>query len=275
MNSPRETIPDGARLAEATRTHLVGWRIPDGIPISPGTAIVPLRPDPDMVRTASRALHTLLVRSCPDTVILLGMRPDGGTRPALIASGRIPSPRGTVGIDVARAARIAKLFGGSLEVFTGERLSSLAPGTGIETIPMLLEVLAPGCRVIPLLLVEGSEPTPRDVGRGLAELFANESVVVAGTTELSRAVPSSVEHTPLRERLRVRDAELIRPILELDLDEAVRIARQGGASAPAILEATLAHARACGADRGHLLEYTRSGGEGPEAEWTGRAGIIF
>jgi AmmeMemoRadiSam system protein B len=275
MNSPKETVPDGARLAEATRNHLVGWRIPDGIPISPDTAIVPIRPDPDMVRTSCRALHTLLVRSCPDTVILLGMRPDRGSRAALVASGRVTTPLGTVGIDVGRASKIARALSGQIEVFTGDHLGTLSPGTGIETLPVLLQVLAPGCRVVPLLLGEGDEPSPREIGLTLAELFVEETVVLAGGTELAEELQGTADVEPPRERLRKRDAELIRTLLDLDLEEATRIANLGGASAPAVLVAALAHARACGAKRGHLIEYVRSGEESTSRAWTGRAGIVF
>ena len=274
MNRPKETMPEGARLAEATRAHLVGWRIPDGVPISPDTAIVPLRPDPDMVRTACRALHTLLVRSCPDSVLLLGMRPDDGTRPALVATGKVPTPLGSVGVDVGRAARIRTALRGRIDVEDGDRLAELSAGTGLETIPVLLQVLAPGCRVIPFLLSAEGEPSPRELGRLFAELFTEESVVLAAASEFGEEHPEPGERQPAKERLRSRDAEMMRPLLDLELDETVRVAYDGGASAPAVLEAAVAHARACGAQQGHLIEYTRTV-EDPDGSWIGRAGIVF
>jgi len=288
----RPPSPEETRLAEATRLHLVGWRIPDGVPLSPDTAILPARPDPDLLRTACRTLHTLLVRSCPDTVVLLGRRLDGGERSALIDVGSIQTPLGPLGVDLLRSVRLAAALGDRFELCGGERLADLAAPppaagetkrrarprsaeipTGIETACVLLQVLAPGCRVIPVLLAEGGEPRPREIGIEVARLFADESVVLAGGTELSRE-PGRGDEAAARERLRERDAAMIRPLLDLEVDEAVRIANEGGASAPAVLEALLAHAYARGADRGHLIEYARSAG-GSGGEWTGRAGIVY
>lgn len=277
----RPSVGEAARLEEATRTHLAGWRIPAGVPLAPDTVILPARPDPDLVRTASRTLHALLVRSCPDTVVMIGRRPGAAVRTALVDVGQVETPLGPLGVDIARAARLARALGDRFELIGGERLSELAGGasdraaapTGIETACVLLQVLAPGCRAIPVLLAEEGEPGPREIGTTIARLFAGEGVVVAGGTELSREEPSEDEGGA-RERLRIRDAELIRPLLDLELDEAVRIAAGGAASSPRVLEAVLAHAWARGADRGHLIEYARSGGV-PGEGWTGRAGIIF
>jgi len=292
--APPPSSPEGTRLTEATRVHLLGWRIPAGVPLSPDTAILPVRPDPDLLRIASRTLHTLLVRSCPDTVVLLGRRLDGGSMTALIDVGGIRTPLGALGVDLLRAARIATALGDRFELCGGERLADLATApstaaparasegadpipTGIETACVLLQVLAPGCRVVPILFGDptlgAGDPTPREIGRTIARLFAEESVVLAGGTELSREAASGDE-AAAHDRLRVRDAELIRPLLDLEVDPSVRIAAAGGASAPAVLEAALAHAFARGADRGHLIEYARSA-VGPGEGWTGRVGIIF
>lgn len=270
------TIPEGAQLADLTRSHLIGWRIPEGVPLEPTTAIVPDRPGPEMVRTASRTLHTILVRTCPDTVILLGVRRDGGVRPALIASGTLPTADGEVGIDVPRAIRITSALGNSLEVFTGRRLDHFSDGGGLDTIPVLLGILAPGCRVVPFLLSTDEDSiAPREAGRILARLFLGESVVLVAGTELSHISSDEGADEDVREALRVRDAAMIRPLLDLDEDSTRSAAEKGGARVPAVLEAAIAHARASGAEKGHLIEYARSETVSSEGTWIGRAGLVF
>ncbi len=276
MNGEPDTSSAGELLAETTRRHLQGWRIPDEIPLNPDTAIIPLRPDPDMVRTASRVLHTLLVRTCPDTVIVIGSRTVGGPRPALVETGSLPTALGPVEIDRGRAARIHASLRDAIEVFPSAEFASLAPDSGFETIPVLLQVLAPGCRILPILLPEAdSDISSAQFGGLIAEIFSKDNVVVVAALELASATPGPVGSPLPRDELRVRDAELIRPLLALDQKETARIAMAGGVSAPRVLIAALAHAHARGASAGHLIEYVRSGGQTAEEPWTGRAGIIF
>ena len=279
MNRDPEISSAGDLLAEATRGHLHGWRIPDEIPLNPDTAIIPLRPDPDMVRTASRVLHTLLVRTCPDSVIVIGTRTVGGPKPAIAEMGALTTALGEVEIDRGRAARLHAHQRDAIEVFPAPKITALAPESGFETIPILLQVLAPGCRILPILLpAEKSEQTassPDSFGRLLAELFEKDNVVVVAALELASAEEGPSGTPPPREQLRVRDAELLRHLLNLDLAETARVAEGGAVSSPNVLAAALSHAHARGASQGHLIEYVRSGGPQKGDPWTGRAGIIF
>ena len=275
MNRDPGTSSASERLAETTRRHLTGWRIPEGVPLRPDTAILPLRPDPDMVRTAARVLHSLLVRTCPDAVIVVGSRGDGSRRTAVITDGALETALGKVAIDLGRAARTEGRLGRRIEGVTGADLARLRPDPGFETIPVLLQILAPGCRVLPILLPEESDDLPADeLGRELADLFEKDNVVLVAPLEFGevRGGPGS---TSPKEELRARDAELLRPLLALDLAAAVAKGDAGAVSAPRVLAVAVHHAHARGAKLGHLIEYVRSTlGEGTDA-WSGRAGIIF
>ena len=293
MDRDPETASPGEALAELARQQLQGWRIPEGIPMTPDTAILPLRPDPEMVRTASRVLHTLLVRTCPDTLFLLGTRrgdsSDDTPDEHLVtvgAAGSFPTPLGAVSIDAKRAPRLGRILGDRAVLVGVEGLDPPEGESGLETIPILLQVLAPGCRVLPILLPSDCPPAlALEVGQAIVDEFGDDNISLAAPLELSRAVAAEKERA--REQLRVQDAEWLRPILGLDLEGCLdRIGKTAGDEAtgaleqPAVLLAALAHAHGRGAALGHLIEYVRTAegplpGAGSSEIWNGRAGVIF
>ena len=268
-------------FAETTRANVAGWRIPDSIADNPATAIVPLHPDPDMLRATSRVLHTLTVRSCPEALIVVGMHRDSRPDPVVISTGTIQTPLGEVEIDGARGEQVGKRLSGDVEIAPGEAFGEFATETGLETIPLLLQVLAPGCTVIPLLLSKNApNGASRSIGTRLAEAFRGSSVVLTAALELGSESVTHASERESRERLRVRDAELIQVILELDLNGTEELARGTetgipGSNTPEVLITAVAHAHSCGARRGHLIEYCRSDGDQEIQALYGRAGIVF
>ncbi len=268
-------------FAETTRGHVSGWRIPDSISDNPGTAIVPLHPDPDMLRATSRVLHTLMVRSCPEALIVVGMHGDSRPDPVVISTGAIQTPLGVVEIDGARSEQVVKRLSGDLEIVPGEAFNEFATDTGLETIPLLIQVLAPGCSVIPLLLSSNAPyGTARSIGTRLAEVFRESSVVLTAALELGSEPVTHAGEQLSQERLRNRDIELIEKIVELDLDGTEKLARGTetglpGCKTPEVLITAVAHAHSCGAGRGHLIEYCRSDEDQRKNHLSGRAGIVF
>ena len=283
------TASPGEALAERARQQLQGWRIPEGIPMTPDTAILPLRPDPEMVRTASRVLHTLLVRTCPATLFVLGTRREGPPGPDLPAedlvtigaAGSFATPLGAVLVDPKRAPRLGRILGDRAELVTAEKLDLAEGDSGLETIPILLQVLAPGCRVLPILLPHRASPRlALDVGQALVDEFGDDNIALAAPLELSLVTASEEESA--REQLRVQDAEWIRPILSLDLEECLDRIQQteagekaGAIEHSSVLLTALAHAHGRGSALGHLIEYVRTSGGTGSGRWHGRAGVIF
>jgi len=271
MSEEAGTTLTGRRLAERAREAVQGWEIPPELPRHPSTGVLPSSPDPDMLRTAARVLHLLLVRSSPETVLLLGVHDLPDPSPKVLPNDVLPTPVGPIPVDVERRRRLCRYLG--LDPLPREEPGGAGRSGGIEGGLLLLAVLGPGCQVLPILLPRESDgPLGDELGEDLANLYQGEKVALVAPLEFSRCGGESEDP---RKTLRQRDAELLRSVVELDR-ASVSSASSDRVSSPAALAAIVAHARGRGAEQGALVEYVRSPlAASSGVTWGGRAGVVF
>ena len=128
MPSPPGNAPDAGAAAVKRRAQAVtfypgdlshhielflhGWRIPESVPQQLFGGVVPHAGWKYSGRTAARTLHTLVVRSRPQTFIFLGtVHVDGVERPSVYPAGTWETPAGDVEIDETLATLLLAELG--------------------------------------------------------------------------------------------------------------------------------------------------------------------
>ena len=226
---------------------VTGWSIPEEIPQGISTVIVPNSECPSGARFGARALHTLVLRSRPRTLVVISSAKV--QQPQLQSMGQVETALGSCSIDERLSARLANRLENHLEIYP--KLEASLPSLQKLT-PLLCQVLAPGCRFVPLLVPEKvSDPQAMmEFGKQLGFALSEEqgACVIAGLS------------LPQRENLgtdpRVTtDATIIRHILDPDpeLFFESSLMAQITDTWPTLI--ALGHARERQGLKGYLLEH--------------------
>lgn len=231
---------------------------------------------------AARVFAAINTQGSPETfVILSAVHQWGASRPAVYGSGSWNTPLGAVEVDEELAAAVLEAGKGLLinspEAHSGEHSAEVQ-------VPFI-QHLFPEAKILPILLPPSADAARAGEVIGQAVSAAQKCVAVVGTTDLThygRAyygfAPAGTGEQAL-EWVRTNDERLIHLILDMQAEEIVaetkasRNACGGGAIA-----GTVAAARAMGAEKGHLLEYTTSHHvmpRGPATDFVGYAAIVF
>ncbi len=232
--------------------------------------------------TAAKVFVAIRSQFTPDTVVLLSaMHGWGATRPAVYASGAWATPLGEAKVDEELAQAVLEEGKGALidapEAHGSEHSAEVQ-------VPFI-QHLFPQARILPVMVPPDEEAVPAGEAIARAIAGAEKAVVVVGTTDLTHygvsfygfAPAGSGE--PALEWARANDERVINLMLQMRADEVVpestahRNACGGGAIA-----ATIGAARALGAEKGVLLEYTTSyhvEPRGPATDFVGYAAVVF
>jgi len=249
-------------------------------PVKPVAGVVPHAGWIFSGEIAAKVFKCISVKSEPDTFILLGavhtFRPRGNS---LYARGSWETPLGEVRIDEETAGRLLDLLGEDIV----EDPAAHAGEHSIEVQLPFIKCLCPDAKIVPVAVPPGDTYlTGRRIGEAATEIGGK--IVVMGTTDLTH-YGDVYGFTPYgygdeaKRRMRENDFRMIELAVNMKSSEVRKEAeRNRNACGPGALAATVSAARAMGASKGLLIDYTTSYDMMPEGEFemaVGYAGIVF
>jgi len=257
-------------------------RLPDDLPERIVAGVVPHAGWVYSGPTAAKVFAAIRARSAPETFVLLSaVHRWGAAWPAVYPSGAWATPLGEAEVDADLAQAVLEEGKGLLvdapEAHAGEHSTEVQ-------VPFI-QHLFPNARILPIMVPsdEGATSVGEVVARAIGA--ADREVVVVGTTDLTHYgamyygfAPAGTGERAL-EWVRANDERLINLMLEMRAEEIVpeTEAHRNGCGGGAVA-ATVAAARALGAERGVLLEYTTSHHvrpHGPATDFVGYAAVVF
>lgn len=231
---------------------------------------------------AAKVFAAIQAQGTPDTIVLVSADHRWGSPlAALYGSGAWLTPLGEVPVDEELAQMVLEEGKGLVEdapqAHSGEHSAEVQ-------VPFI-QYLFPQARILPILV----SPTERAVrvGEALAQAAkrAGKSVVIVGTTDLTHYGAMFYGFAPAGtgERAlawaRANDERVIRLMLEMRAEEIVpETEAHHNACGGGAIAATVSAARALGAQKGVLLEYTNSHfilPRGPATDFVGYAAIVY
>ena len=254
------------------------------VPKEPAKAVGGIVPHAGWVfsgAVAAKVFKCISLKTDPDTFILLGAvhtwKPRGNS---IYSRGSWSTPLGDMRIDEKVADALMEVLGEDLieapEAHEGEH--------SLEVQLPFIKYLCPDAKIVPIAIPpdENAHITGRKIGE--AALAMGNNIVVVGTTDLTH-YGDSYSFTPYgygeeaRKLMRESDSRIIELALQLD-SIAIRkeVQKNHNACGSGALAATIAAAKAMGAQKGHLLEYTTSHDVMPKGDFemaVGYAGILF
>ncbi len=255
---------------------------PPAEPAAPLAGIVPHAGWTYSGAVAAKVIRSLQPAS-PETFVIFGAVHSWGVEEgAVYASGSWDTPLGEVAIDEALASLL-------LEKCSRELMDSPASHAqehSIEVQVPMIKHLHPNAGIVPIAMppTENAAAIGAAVGAALAE--CGKTTAVLGSTDLTHYGPN-YDFAPwgtgpaAREKMRENDRRIIDLALAFAADDVVAEARRSSnACGAGAIAATAAAAKAMGADKAALIEYTTSHdvmGDPPDAFQmaVGYAGILF
>jgi MEMO1 family protein len=230
---------------------------------------------------AAKVFQCLSVKAHPDTFILLGAvhtwKPRGNS---IYSRGSWKTPLGEVKIDEDTAGKL-------LDVLAGDVIEDPDAHEGEHSLEVQLpfiKYLCPDAKIVPIAIPPGENAYITGKRIGEAVLGMGKKIVVVGTTDLTH-YGNAYDFTPFgygekaKRQMEESDARMIKLALMMKSDEIIKEAQMNhNACGSGALAATVAAAKAMGAGKGRLLQYTTSYNVMPEGEFemaVGYAGILF
>ncbi len=230
-------------------------------------------------RVTVRTLHTLLVRSPVETIVLVDEGDlDLGAEIALEASDEWSVGNGSIEIDQHRRRDVHTEFSSLTSI---QRLDACPSQLEIAT---WLTLLAPGVRLLPIRVRRNTTASSSHFGAQLGRLLADAKVAVVAASMLTRYgpahsfVPAGVG--PGGEAwLTENDTRLVQRIRALDAEGVLtENAAQRNAENPNAIAIAVGSARPRDSWSGHVIEYTDTHSESDAPIFTdgvGMVGIVF
>lgn len=240
--------------------------------------------------TAAKVFFNIKKKGSPDTFIVFGsVHTPGVYQAAMFGRGAWETPLGEAQVDEELAD--ALLESASKAGRAGEYLSddprAHAMEHSIEVQLPFIQFIFPRARILPIMVPP--EKWAPEVGKFVGETVAShengKNVVIIGTTDLTHYgysfygfAPAGVGHEALK-WAKANDERLLKLVLEMKAEEVVNeTCKNHNACGGGAVAATVAAARALGAERGFLLEHITSYEVMPRGEPTdfvGYAAVIF
>jgi AmmeMemoRadiSam system protein B len=274
----REFYPGNCR--KQIENFLEGYEVPRE-PLKAVAGVVPHAGWIFSGAVAAKVFKCISARTAADTFVLLGAvhtrRLHGNS---LYARGSWETPLGEVKIDEEAAAQLLDLLPEDIV----EDPSAHEGEHSIEVQLPFIKYLCPHAKIVPVAMPsrENSHIAGKKIGEALSAI--GKRIVIVGTTDLTH-YGDAYGFTPYgygyeaRKRMRENDFRMIELALTMKSADIRNEAEQNrNACGPGALAATVSAARAMGAKKGHLIEYTTSYDVMPEGEFqmaVGYAGIVF
>ncbi|MDE1766006.1 MAG: MEMO1 family protein [Thaumarchaeota archaeon] len=203
----------------------------------------------------------------PDLVIIIGPNHWGiGCNIAAMKEGVWRTPLGDVEVDADAALEINKISDVvELDFFSHTRDHSIE-----VQIPMLQEIYSHRFKILPIILIDQSYNSAKEIGSAISKIAKNKKIVVIGSSDFTHYEDNEYAHK--------QDKSLIEPILEMDVDKFYRVLQKNRVSACGYgaIASTMIACREIGATKGTLVKYATSGDvTGEKSSVVGYASIIF
>lgn len=229
---------------------------------------------------AAKVFRTLRERGSPRSFVLLGaVHRWGVDRNAVYASGSWQTPLGPVEVDELLARELLLRLPRDL----AEDPAAHEGEHSLEVQVPFIRHFFPEAKIVPIAVPPG--PGAVALGEGLGRaLSGRDDAVVIGSTDLTHygapyGFAPAGEGPEAREWMRENDRRMLHLVTGLEAEEIAAEARtHHNACGYGALAAAVAAARALGAPRGVLLEYTTSHDVAGERHFTmavGYAGVVF
>ncbi len=229
-------------------------------------------------RTAARTLRTIADRVTPKTVIILGADHSGLAGPILFPSGRWETPLGSLAIDEDLTMALVDHFSGRVELdfhaHGGEH--------SIEVITPMIKYFWPQAQLVAMIVPPSTAGV--ELGPAMAAVVKNKNVLLIASTDLTHygrfygVSPAGTGANGFN-WLKQNDRRIIDLLLKCQYDKIMDEVRQNhNACGSGGIVTLLAAVNSLGIDRGTLIEYTTSHGDGKPEEFTygvGYAGIVY
>jgi len=263
---------------DMVESYLRGFRAPE-IPETVVAGIVPHAGWVYSGATAARTFAAIRERARVETLVLLGaVHRAWIDRPAIDPSGAWATPFGALPIDSSLADAIAREAGDGAIVDAGAHDDEHS----IEVQLPFIRYLFGEVPIVPIAVP--AEPSAPTFGEAVARAVRGRGAVVVASTDLTHYGPPYTfapvgPGEPGYRFLMENDRRIIDLAIDLDAERIVPEARaHRNACGAGAMAAAVAAARALGAERGVLVEYTTSHGARPARAFTmavGYAGIVF
>ena len=232
-------------------------------------------------RTAARVFSSIKSRRSPRTFILLGTVHVPGVRTnSLFSEGEWVTPLGSLKVDETLAERLLDLMPEILIPNTGAHTHEHS----IEVQTPMIKYLFPDAMILPIAVPPSDDAL--ELGAGIGKLIVQEGIdaVVIGSTDLTH-YGDNYGFTPAGygEKAHMwmlgNDGRIISLAVEMNAEWILReAAKNHNACGPGAMAATVAAAKAMGAERGYIIERTTSHDVRPSGGFdmaVGYAGIVF
>ncbi len=232
--------------------------------------------------TAAMTLAAIRARSAPETLVVFSaMHRWGAARPAVFDSGAWYTPLGPVLVDEDLAQAVLAEGAGTLI-----REPNAHAGEHSAEVQMpFIRHLCPDALVLPILGPPEEEAVAAGEAVARAVAQTGRQAVVIGTTDLTHYgatyygfAPAGTGQTAL-EWVQANDQRIIDLMLDMEAEKVVpEASAHHNACGSGAVAAAIAAARAMGAARGVLLEYTTSyhvRPQGKPTDFVGYAAVVF
>ena len=203
----------------------------------------------------------------PDLVIIIGPNHWGiGCNIATMKEGVWETPLGKLEVDGSAALDIHKMS----SVVELDFLSHTRDHSLEVQLPMLQEIYSHGFKILPIILIDQSYKSSKELGMAIANISKNKKIVIIGSSDFT--------HYEENEYAYKQDKSLIEPILRMDIDGFYRILQENQVSACGYgaIASTMTACKELGATKGELVKYATSGDiAGDKSSVVGYASIIF
>ncbi len=203
----------------------------------------------------------------PDLVIIVGPNHWGlGCNVAAMKEGIWKTPLGDIEVDASAALEIhevSKMI--ELDFFSHTKDHSLE-----VQLPMLQEIYSHKFKILPIILIDQSYNSAKEIGMAMAKISKNKKTVIIGSSDFTHYEENEYAHR--------QDKSLIEPLLHMDVDKFYRILQENQVSACGYgaMASTMIACRELGATKGTLVKYATSGDvTGEKSSVVGYASIIF
>ncbi|MDE1829776.1 MAG: AmmeMemoRadiSam system protein B [Thaumarchaeota archaeon] len=203
----------------------------------------------------------------PDLVIIVGPNHWGiGCNIAAMKEGVWQTPLGEIEVDTSAALEIHK----TANIVELDFLSHTRDHSLEVQLPMLQEIYSHRFKILPIILIDQSYKSAKELGMAIAKISKNKSTVIIGSSDFT--------HYEKNEYAYKQDKSLIEPILKMDIDGFYRILQENQVSACGYgaIASTIIACKEMGATKGVLAKYATSGDiTGDKSSVVGYASIIF
>jgi AmmeMemoRadiSam system protein B len=160
------------------------------------------------------------------------------------------TPLGTVSIDHDALARVGTALGASLPLIPIRD----DPEHSIEIeIPFLQAVLRPGFRIVPIMLIDQSQPTAAALGAALAEALRDRQALFVASSDLSHFYPQAEANA--------LDLKMLACVADMDAPRVIAYDEGGVAFAcgHGAIAAVIHALQALGQPQANIVRYATSG----------------